>query len=200
AFFKACLFLCAGSIIHVLHQAQRQSNVHFDVQDIRNLGGLRKKLPFTFLTTVISGASLAGLPLLSGFLSKEAILASLNVWKGDALNGRWIVFALAFVVSFLTVAYVFRLISRVFFGQESATQSLAVAEPPPVMRAPVALLAVASLWPIISMNPFHPDGWFYVSTHESSATFTIIATLWVLAALRSEERRVGKECRSRWSA
>src|SRR5690606_5820906 len=125
AFFKACLFLCAGSIIHVLHQAQRQSNVHFDVQDIRNLGGLRKKLPFTFLTTVISGASLAGLPLLSGFLSKEAILASLNVWKGDALNGRWIVFALAFVVSFLTVAYVFRLISRVFFGQESATQSLA---------------------------------------------------------------------------
>ncbi len=183
AFFKAGLFLCAGSIIHVLHQAQRQSNVHFDVQDIRNLGGLRKKLPFTFFATVISGASLAGLPLFSGFLSKEAILSSLNLWKGDTLNGRWIVLALAFVVSFLTVAYIFRLIYRVFFGQESATHSLSVVEPPPVMRAPVALLAIASLWPVIAMNPFNPEGWFYVSSHGSSIAFILISTLWVLAAL-----------------
>ncbi len=183
AFFKACLFLCAGSIIHVLHQAQRQSSVHFDVQDIRNLGGLRKKLPFTFFATIVSGASLAGLPLLSGFLSKEAILSSINLWRGDTLSGRWIVFALAFIVSFLTVAYVFRLIYKVFFGQESATRFLPVSEPPPVMRAPVALLAVASLWPIISINPFHPDGWFYAPAHESSTTFIIVSTLWVLAAL-----------------
>src|SRR5690606_38536722 len=73
AFFKACLFLCAGSIIHVLHQAQHRQHVHFDVQDIRNLGGLRKKLPFTFIAMSISGCALAGVPFFSGFVSKEAI-------------------------------------------------------------------------------------------------------------------------------
>ncbi len=183
AFFKACLFLCAGSVIHALHRAQHQSHVHFDVQDIRNLGGLRKKLPFTFLATVVSGASLAGLPMLSGFLSKEAILSSLNTWRGDTLNGKWIVFALAFVVSFLTVVYVFRLIYKVFLGRESATQLLPIAEPPPVMRAPIALLAIASLWPVISMHPFHPDGWLYEPTQGSSTAFVIFSVLWVLTGL-----------------
>ena len=74
AFFKACLFLGAGSVIHSLHQAQHQSHTTLDVQDIRNLGGLQKKLPFTFIIFVLSGSALAGLPFFSGFLSKDAIL------------------------------------------------------------------------------------------------------------------------------
>ena len=56
AFFKAGLFLCAGAVIHTLHQSQHQSNASFDVQDIRNLGGLRKELPFTFVLCSVGSA------------------------------------------------------------------------------------------------------------------------------------------------
>ena len=183
AFFKACLFLCAGSVIHALHQTQHHSHVHFDVQDIRNLGGLRKKLPLTTLAAIISGASLAGIPFFSGFLSKEAIFSALLHWKGDSLNGRWIIFVLAFVVSFLTIIYIFRFVARTFFGAENATLNLTVHEPPPIMRAPLVLLAGASLWLIVSWNPFNPSGWLLQAGPHHSTTLTIFSIGWVLLGL-----------------
>ena len=73
AFFKACLFLSAGAIIHALHEAQKDGN-HFDAQDMRFMGGLRKKMPITFAAFSISALALAGVPFFSGFLSKDAIL------------------------------------------------------------------------------------------------------------------------------
>lgn len=183
AFFKACLFLCAGSVIHALHQTQHHSHVHFDVQDIRNLGGLRKKLPLTALAAMVSGASLAGIPFFSGFLSKEAIFNALLQWKGDTINGRWIVVALAFVVSLLTVIYIFRFVTRIFFGPENATRNLTVDEPPPVMRAPIALLAVASLWITVSWNPFNPTGWILPVGSAHSVALTFFSIGWVLLGL-----------------
>jgi NADH-quinone oxidoreductase subunit L len=183
AFFKACLFLCAGSVIHVLHHAQLQSHLHFDVQDVRNLGGLRKKLPFTFFAVLVSGSSLAGIPFFSGFISKEAILTTLYSWKGDAFNVRWIIFLLAFAVSFLTVLYIVRFAYRIFMGPETATKPLSFSEAPKIMRAPIALLAVCSLWFIISYNPLDSGGYFFPGDVPHSAGLTLFSVVWILLAL-----------------
>ncbi len=98
AFFKALLFLCAGNIIHALQGEQ----------DIRYMGGLRGKMPWTFRLMTIGALSLAGLPGLAGFFSKDAILF--------AAQGSPVLLATAFLVSFLTAAYASRLLMAVFFG------------------------------------------------------------------------------------
>ncbi len=187
AFFKACLFLAAGSVIHSLHQAQHQSHTEFDVQDIRNLGGLRKKLPFTFTVFVLSGCALAGLPFFTGFLSKDAILTSLMAWKGDTWNWRYLVFVSAFIVSFITVLYTFRLIWNIFTGEEKSTRQLHVLESPFAMRAPMAVLAMASVWILVSWNPFDFSGWLFGSLTQGkylhSAGISIVSAVWVIIAL-----------------
>lgn len=187
AFFKAGLFLCAGIVIHVLHQAQQQAHTHFNVQDIRNLGGLRKKLPFTFVAFILSGSALAGLPFFSGFLSKDAILTAIAGWKGSDFSWRWIVFIAAFIVSFITVIYTFRMIWTVFMGEEKSTASLPVVEPPLVMRGPVALLAIASVWLIVSVNPFHYHGWIFNILHSGKhfdlGIISFISALWITLAV-----------------
>lgn len=188
AFFKACLFLSAGAIIHALHKAQHHNHVHFDVQDMRNMGGLRKKLPFTFIVFVISGCALAGIPFFTGFVSKDAILSALAIYKGDALNWRWLVFAGAFLVSFITVLYTLRMIATIFMGEEKTTLNLEVHEPSWVMRFPMVLLAACSVFFIISFNPFDYSGWLYnglrggvtVDTHQTG--LIIFSTVWVLVA------------------
>ncbi|MBA4057168.1 MAG: NADH-quinone oxidoreductase subunit L, partial [Marivirga sp.] len=187
AFFKAGLFLAAGSVIHTLHQAQHQSHTDFDVQDIRNLGGLQKKLPFTFIIFLVSGSALAGIPFFTGFLSKDAILTSLMVWKGAAFTWRWLIFFSGFVVSFLTVLYTFRMIWTVFKGDEKLTRHLQILEAPVAMRAPMAILAAASPWILVSRNPFDFSGWVYHALHAGtnihSNLITFVSAGWVLIAL-----------------
>ncbi|HEY9045714.1 MAG TPA: NADH-quinone oxidoreductase subunit L [Ohtaekwangia sp.] len=187
AFFKACLFLCAGNIIHVLHQAQQQTHAHFNVQDIRNLGGLRKKLPFTYIAFIVSGSALAGIPFFSGFVSKDAILTTMSVWKGADFSWRWIVFIGAFVVSFITVIYTFRMIWAIFMGEERETVALPVIEPPVFMRAPVAILAACSIWLVVSFNPLAYQGWLFNGLHPGKyfhiGIISIVSALWVLLAV-----------------
>jgi NADH-quinone oxidoreductase subunit L len=181
AFFKACLFLSAGSIIHALHQAQQQSDTHFDVQDIRNMGGLHRELRVTFIAFLISGASLAGIPFFSGFLSKEAILTAL--WTHNNMFS-WVIMVSILTVSFITVLYTCRMIWFVFLGTERQIKGLAIAEAPPVMRAPVVLLAVCSLWFIVSWNPFDFTGWIVSPTGQhGSLGITIFSVVWILFAL-----------------
>lgn len=181
AFFKAGLFLAAGSVIHVVHQYQQQTKNHFDPQDIRNLGGLRKSLPVTFLTYCISGASLAGLPLFSGFLSKDSIIAASWSWAGNSFSWKWIVAAGLFVVSFLTVLYTFRMIWFTFFGKKT---SLVVKESPWVMRAPLVLLAAASVWLIVSFNPVNVEGWFtqHFTAIRHAYSISFLSAGWVMLA------------------
>lgn len=188
AFFKACLFLSAGSVIHVLHQAQQQSHHHFDVQDIRNLGGLRKKLPFTFAAFVVSGCALAGVPLFSGFLSKESILSVISINAEHGAVYGWPILALMFVVSFLTVLYTFRMIWLVFMGNEKMTENLTFTEAPMVMRMPLALLMTASTWLIVSLNPFDYYGWLVDQIYSPSFrvgfhNVTFVSAAWVIFAL-----------------
>lgn len=154
AFFKAALFLAAGSVIHAITNSQLQSQIKIDAQDIRNLGGLRKKLPITFLTFCTAGASLAGLPLFSGYLSKDSILSA--AWLLDEPL-KWIVIIAISIVSFCTVLYTFRMIWFIFFGPES---SVMISESPRVMRIPMIMLSCASIWLMVSLNPLNTNGWF----------------------------------------
>lgn len=153
AFFKAGLFLGAGSIIHALHHYQQQTKEHFDVQDIRNLGGLKKSLPFTFIMFCIASASLVGIPFFSGFLSKDSILAA-------ALSSdQWIWVGMILLVSILTTLYTFRMIWFIFFGRERKIKGV-LHESPWIMRVPILFFAIASGWFIVSINPINATGWF----------------------------------------
>jgi NADH-quinone oxidoreductase subunit L len=171
AFFKAGLFLAAGSVIYAMHQAHS----NFDVQDIRNLGGLRKKLPFTFIVFVITGAALSGLPFFTGFISKDAIITA--IWSSMP------VLIIVLTISFLTLLYTFRLIWYVFMGDEKNDH--AVAEPPLIMRIPLGVLAIASIGLTISLNPFSTPAWFNTllgKTPVSNAA-TILSTITIAVAL-----------------
>lgn len=187
AFFKACLFLSAGAVIHALHQAQQQAHSHFDVQDINNLGGLRKKMPVTFIAFIISGGALGGLPFFSGFISKDAILTSLFLRAQDGPPWNWIVLTGAFAVSFITVIYTFRLIATVFLGEEKYTQSMTITEPPIVMRIPVILLATGSVWLMVSVNPFGFQGWLFKALNHTDHFYvgfmSWLSAAWVILAL-----------------
>lgn len=181
AFFKACLFLSAGMVIHSVHEAQ-PAHLYFDGQDIRNLGGLKKRMPLTFATFLVSGASLAGVPFFSGFLSKEAILTALFL---HANVFSWLMITVILSVSFLTVLYTFRMIWFVFFGNERTIRALDISEPGWVMRIPVVILAAGSLWILVSWNPFDFQGWIFQAqkTPTYSLWITLLSILWVAAAL-----------------
>ncbi|WP_254152781.1 NADH-quinone oxidoreductase subunit 5 family protein [Chryseosolibacter indicus] len=181
AFFKACLFLGAGAVIHSLHQAQRQAHAHFDAQDIRCMGGLSKKLRWTFATFVVSGASLAGIPFFSGFLSKEALLTS--VWMQQGYFSA-IVFLGFAIVSVLTVLYTYRLVYFVFLGESRMVKELPVTEIPLIMRIPLTILAVGSFWFVVSWSPFDFSGWlFEYSKTRAPIELTIGSSVIILVTL-----------------
>src|SRR5690606_21317281 len=178
AFFKAGLFLAAGAIIHTLHQAQMSTGETYDVQDIRNLGGLRKAMPVTFGVFLIGGASLSGIPMFSGFQSKEAILSGILA-GGDAVGMA--VAALFLIATFLTVTYTLRLIWFVFIAGRSGSASAGSCRRGPggavVMRFPTIVLALASLWWIVSLNPFSFAGWLTTGT---ASALTAVGSLGVV--------------------
>ena len=116
AFFKAGLFLSAGIIIHQLHHLESEKH-KFDPQDMRVMGGLRKKMPWTFFAFTLCALALAGLPGFSGFLSKDAILLNLAVWSDIKGGGFYIPEVLAFMTVVLTAFYTFRMMFLVFYGE-----------------------------------------------------------------------------------
>ncbi len=126
AFFKALLFLCAGSVIHSLHS-----------NNIWDGGGLLRKMPITGLCFIMGGLSLAGLPPFAGFFSKDEII--LTVFA----SGNTILFTMAAITVFLTAFYTFRLFFVVFTGEEK--KDTHVHESPLVMTLPMILLAILSL-------------------------------------------------------
>ena len=135
AFFKACLFLGAGSVIHALSGEQ----------DIRRMGGLARRIPWTFGTFAIATAAIAGIPLLSGFYSKDAILwYSLASGQGGAV---WL-WALGSLTALMTALYMFRLLWLVFFGESRLTPEAEhhVHESPPVMTGVLVVLAAFSVF------------------------------------------------------
>ncbi|WP_316780852.1 NADH-quinone oxidoreductase subunit L [Pedobacter antarcticus] len=129
AFFKALLFLCAGSVIHAMHHEQ----------DMRHMGGLRKKLPVTFATMLIGTIAIAGLPPFSGFFSKDEILA--HVYEHNQF--MW---GIAVFTAFLTAFYMFRMLFLTFYGTYRGTHHAEekIHESPSTMTIPLIVLAVLS--------------------------------------------------------
>lgn len=129
AFFKALLFLGAGSIIYALHHEQ----------NIWNMGGLRNRMPTTWKTFFIGTLALCGVPPLSGFFSKDAILVA-------AWNGNPPLFAIALGVAVLTNFYMFRLVFVVFGGAAKTKEARQAVESPHVMTRPLLVLALFSMF------------------------------------------------------
>lgn len=125
AFFKALLFLAAGSVIVMLHHEQ----------NIWQMGGLSRKLPITFITFVVGALALIGCPPFSGFFSKDAILAL-------AYERNTPIFAVALLTAFLTAFYVIRMLVIVFFGRPRSDMARNSRESPPVMTVPLIVLAL----------------------------------------------------------
>jgi NADH-quinone oxidoreductase subunit L len=139
AFFKACLFLGAGSIIHALHHEQ----------DLRHMGGLRRPMRITFRTMLIAALAMAGIPPLAGFFSKDEILW--RAWEAGGI-GR-LAWAVGTVAALGTAFYVFRLIFLAFGGAYRGSGSAAhdrggvaaIHESPRSMTIPLIVLAAGAL-------------------------------------------------------
>jgi NADH-quinone oxidoreductase subunit L len=140
AFFKALLFLAAGSVIQAMERGSHHLKKGEDVdpQDMRNMGGLRKKLPFTFWVYLIGGVTLAGLAPLAGFFSKDEILAA-------ASQGHTAVFVVLVIAAFLTAFYIGRQLVLVFFGAPRTQSAGKATESPKVIIIPLLILAGASV-------------------------------------------------------
>lgn len=149
AFFKACLFLGSGSVIHAMHHEQ----------DISKMGGLRKKLPLTYATFLISSLAISGIPLTSGFLSKDGILASAYAFA--SLTGHWLFPLVGFLVAALTAFYMFRLIILTFHGEPKDNHKFEHAhESPFAMVMPLVVLALLSFFVWYTPNPINAEsGW-----------------------------------------
>ncbi len=136
AFFKALLFLGAGSVIHGMS----------DEQDMHKMGGLRRHMPVTFVTFLAGAAALSGLPLLSGFFSKDEILAHTF---GNGQAGSPLYFALwgvGILTAAMTAFYTWRMVALTFYGKERFDPAkVHVHESPPVMTVPLMVLAVLAV-------------------------------------------------------
>jgi NADH-quinone oxidoreductase subunit L len=132
AFFKALLFLGAGSVIHALHHEQ----------NIWEMGGLRSKMRTTWRTFLLGTLALAGMPLLSGFYSKDAILGA----AAEREHGSVGLFILGTVVAMLTTFYMFRLLFVGFLGTARSETAAHAHESPKLMTYPLVLLAVPTIF------------------------------------------------------
>ena len=134
AFFKALLFLGAGSVIHAFH----------DEQNIEKMGGVWKKIPLTYVLMLIGTLALTGFPLLAGFYSKDAIIESAYFSK-SLFSGY--AFVIGIVTAFITSVYSWRLIFKTFHGKYNNSMSFEkVHESGPVMLIPLLLLAVGAIF------------------------------------------------------
>jgi NADH-quinone oxidoreductase subunit L len=160
AFFKALLFLGAGAVIHAMHAACHHAHDHAsDPQDLRNMGGLARRMPVTAAVMWIATLAIAGVPPLAGFFSKDEILgavfarahgspladASLLGLPGEAV--LYAVYGLGLLTALLTALYMTRLMLLAFSGENRTGPAAAEAlhDASPVMTAPLVVLALLTL-------------------------------------------------------
>jgi NADH-quinone oxidoreductase subunit L len=163
AFFKSLLFLGAGSVIHGCHEEQ----------DIRRLGGLRRRMPVTFATYAVGMMALSGVPLFfSGFWSKDEILQRAWLWEPS----RW-PFVLGLAGAWLTAFYMTRQVCEVFFGRHRGGRG-DVHESPRSMTVPLVVLAVAAVGLGLVGTPAWP--WFEAYLEGHSPDFDLARLLHAL--------------------
>jgi NADH-quinone oxidoreductase subunit L len=163
AWFKACLFLASGSVIHAMHHAMHHLHDHHsDPQDIRNMGGLRKTMPKTYYTFLFATLAISGVPLTSGFLSKDGILAGTLAFANLAGGGiYWLIPIAGFGAAGMTAFYMFRLAIVSFHGKPKTVIAEKTHENNWVIVLPLLLLAGLSFWFFYSPSPLDASkGWF----------------------------------------
>ncbi|AMR05320.1 MULTISPECIES: NADH-quinone oxidoreductase subunit L [Bacillus] len=187
AFFKALLFLAAGSVIHAVH-----------TQNINKMGGLQKKMKVTGMLFLTGTLAISGVPLLSGFFSKDEILAA--TW----MNGNYVLFTLAVIAAFLTAFYMFRLYFLVFTGEAKTKEE--VHESPRVMTYPMLVLGVLAVVAGYINTPWFgtflgdwltKDVGFKVEEAHGSVWIMIVATLVSFAGIALAYFIYGKKSISR---
>ena len=172
AFFKSCLFLTAGAVIHEMHHVKQSMFIrgyfnNFDTLDMKVMGGLSKKMPITFAAYFVSCMALIGVPLFSGFLSKDAILEGVFNWAirkyhETGSSVYFLIPTLAVVSIFTTAYYMIRQMILVFFGSFKLKNFYPQVEPAfgkihdpgNLMKLPMIVLGSLSLWFFFSLNPF----------------------------------------------
>jgi NADH-quinone oxidoreductase subunit L len=150
AFFKALLFLAAGSVIIAMHHEQ----------DMRNMGGLKKYMPITYWTCLIGALALIGFPGFSGFFSKDALIEAVHA---SELPGTGYAYWCVLLGVFVTAFYTFRLVFMTFHGKERMDEHTRehLHESPWVVTLPLVLLAIPSVvigW--LTIGPLLFEGWF----------------------------------------
>ena len=168
AFFKALLFLGAGSVIHAVHHEQ----------DIYRMGGLARKMPVTTITFAIGLIALTGLPPLAGFFSKDAILYL--AYENDRMS-----FYLLTATAFLTATYMGRLWWTAFFGKPRGEGAAHAHESPAVMTIPLVVLAIGSV--LAGFAWFYPPAAREVvahwAPHPTGSTHTLLLIVSLVAGL-----------------
>ena len=159
AFFKALLFLGSGSVIFAMHRAYHHTGRHDDAQDMRNMGGLRRFMPFTFVLMWIATLAIAGIPFFAGFFSKDEILgaAFARAQHSALAEASWLgipgsallmtVWALCVIAALLTAIYMTRMMLYTFHGPNRTgdAERAHLGEAPWVMTAPLLVLGALSL-------------------------------------------------------
>jgi NADH-quinone oxidoreductase subunit L len=181
AFFKALLFLGSGSVIYAMHAAYHHTHSHDDPQDMRNMGGLRAHMPVTWVLMWIATLAIAGIPVFSGFFSKDAILgsvylraqhsaladASLLGVPGSAI--LFVLYGIGVVTALITAIYMTRMMIYTFHGPNRTGEAERphLREAPWIMTGPLVVLGVLSAFggwlnlpAIIPLGPPHVlDHW-----------------------------------------
>jgi len=159
AFFKALLFLGAGAVIHSMHRALHDAHRHDDAQDMRNMGGLMRRMPATGALMWIATLAIAGIPPLAGFFSKDAILSAVAERAMESplaesslgpIPGRailWLAYGIGLITAFMTAVYMTRLMRYTFHGRFRSGDDVetAVHDAPWVLRTPLIVLGALTL-------------------------------------------------------
>jgi NADH-quinone oxidoreductase subunit L len=158
AFFKALLFLGSGSVIYAMHAAYHHTGSHEDAQDMRNMGGLKKYMPVTFVLMWIATLAIAGVPPFSGFFSKDGILGAVfaRAQHGALADATWlgmpgsavlyVLYGLGLLTALLTAIYMTRMMLYTFHGpnRTGEAEQVHLHEAPWSMTGPLVVLGVLS--------------------------------------------------------
>ena len=165
AMFKANLFYGSGSVIHSMHHALHEKHDHkTDPQDMNNMGGFKDRMPITYWSMLISTMAIAGVPLFSGFLSKDAILAGTLSFSQHHPE-HFLLPLFGFGAAAMTAFYMFRMMFLTFHGEPKIPELIDdIHESPKEMTGPIVLLGALSIyiWYTLpnNLSPMASYGWF----------------------------------------
>jgi NADH-quinone oxidoreductase subunit L len=164
AFFKALLFLGSGSVIFALHRAYHHTHSHEDAQDMRNMGGLARYMPWTATVMWIATLAIAGIPPLAGFFSKDEILAAAHA-RGHAEPVWFVFWGLGLFAALLTAFYMTRLMLYTFYGpnRTGEKEQAYLHEAPWIMTGPLVVLALLTVTGGLLNLPelYHGGAWLH---------------------------------------